>query len=139
MLARRKAGGNMPYGMYISAEGAQAQAKRMETISNNLATINTPGFKRDVATFQARLAEAVELGHLAPETGQVEDLGGGVMIDEVQTDFSPGKVMHTGIPTDMLINGGWGNRVDKAFRARGDSPTLAGLVCLLKTVARRDA
>ena len=37
----------MAYGMYLSAEGAQAQAKRLEVISNNLANVNTVGFKPD--------------------------------------------------------------------------------------------
>ena len=66
---RRDAGGHtctpvssMPYGMYISAEGAQAQAQRLEVIANNLANVDTAGFKQDVATFQARFAEAIQQG-----------------------------------------------------------------------------
>ena len=38
----------MPYGMYISAEGASAQAQRLEVIANNLANADTAGFKQDV-------------------------------------------------------------------------------------------
>ena len=52
----------MPYGMYISAEGAAAQAQRLEVIANNLANVDTAGFKQDVATFQARFAEAIQQG-----------------------------------------------------------------------------
>ena len=52
----------MPYGMYLSAEGAMAQATRMEVIANNLANVDTPGFKQDVPTFQARFAEAIQQG-----------------------------------------------------------------------------
>ncbi len=39
----------MPYGLYLSAEGAHAQSKRLETIANNLANVNTVGFKRQLA------------------------------------------------------------------------------------------
>lgn len=95
----------MPYGMYLSAEGAQAQATRMEVIANNLANINTPGFKRDVASFQARLAEAIEQGEDDVGTGTVNQVGGGTMMHDVRTDFSPGTVKRTDIPTDLALGG----------------------------------
>ncbi len=44
----------MPYGMYISAEGAAAQSRRLDVIANNMANVDTVGFKQDVPTFQAR-------------------------------------------------------------------------------------
>ena len=56
----------MPYGMYLSAEGAKAQAQRLEFIANNLANVDTPGFKRDVPTFQARFAEAIPTSTRCP-------------------------------------------------------------------------
>jgi flagellar basal-body rod protein FlgF len=37
--------------MYMSAEGAQVQSQRLEVIANNLANVNTVGFKPDVAGF----------------------------------------------------------------------------------------
>ena len=48
----------MPYGLYVSAEGAQAQMQRMEIIANNLANVDTAGFKRQMAVIQARHAES---------------------------------------------------------------------------------
>ncbi len=105
----------MPYGMYVSAEGAQMQSRRLEVLANNLANVNTPGFKRDVPTFQARLAEAVDQGIVPPESGGIEDLGGGVMNTSIVTDFSPGTIKRTGIPTDFaLANQGF-------FEVRGDN------------------
>lgn len=35
----------MPYGVYLSASGAHAQSHRMKMLSNNLANVDTPGFK----------------------------------------------------------------------------------------------
>ena len=68
----------MPYGMYISAEGAAAQSQRLEVIANNLANVDTAGFKQDVATFQARFAEAIQLGQAQAGDGSLNDIGGGV-------------------------------------------------------------
>jgi len=95
----------MPYGLYISAEGAQAQSQRLEVIANNLANVDTVGFKRELALFQARYAEAIEQGQAVPGTGSIEDVGGGVAVLETKTDFSPGPLKRTGIPTDVAIEG----------------------------------
>ncbi len=95
----------MPYGLYISAEGAYAQDKRLEVIANNLANLDTVGFKRELAVFQARYAEAVEQGLQIPGFGSIEDLGGGILIRETKTDFSPGPLKDTGKPADVAIPG----------------------------------
>jgi flagellar basal-body rod protein FlgF len=95
----------MPYGMYISAEGAQAQAQRLQTIANNLANVETAGFKRDVATFQARFAEAIQRGEDYSGSRGLNDIGGGVKIIGTQTDFSGGTLRSTSMPTDFAING----------------------------------
>ena len=95
----------MPYGMYLSAEGAKAQAQRLEMIANNLANVNTPGFKRDIPTFQARFAEAIQLGQDSPGSTSNNDIGGGVKLMEVATDFSKTTLRSTNVPTDMAING----------------------------------
>ena len=109
----------MPYGMYISAEGAQAQAQRLQVIANNLANVDTPGFKRDVATFQARFAEAIQRGEDWPGSRTTNDIGGGVKIIATQTDFSHSTLRETKIPTDFAVNG------DGFFAVRGaDGGTL---------------
>jgi len=95
----------MSYGMYISAEGAQIQAKRLEFIANNLANVDTPGFKRDVPTFQARFAEAIQQGLDIPGSTSENDIGGGVKLMEVNTDFSRSTVRSTGVSTDFAIGG----------------------------------
>lgn len=95
----------MPYGLYLSAEGAHAQSTRLEIIANNLANVDTVGFKRQLAVFQARYAEATEQGEDFPGSGSINDVGGGVEVRETKTDFSPGPLKHTGVPTDMAIRG----------------------------------
>ena len=73
--------------MYLSAEGAKVQSQRLEFIANNLANVETPGFKRDVPTFQARFAEAIQQRQDFPGSKSNNDIGGGVKLIEVDTDF----------------------------------------------------
>jgi flagellar basal-body rod protein FlgF/flagellar basal-body rod protein FlgG len=77
----------------------------MEVISNNLANVDTPGFKRDLALFQSRHAEDIVQGRVMPGMGAAEDIGGGIWFRGTETDFSPGSLKRTGINTDMAING----------------------------------
>lgn len=95
----------MPYGLYISAEGAQAQSRRLEVIANNMANVDTVGFRRDVAQFQARFAEEIERGRDHYGSGSVNNLGGGVHVHGSATDYTPGGVKKTGADTDMAIRG----------------------------------
>jgi len=91
--------------MYLSAAGANAQSQRLQVLSNNLANVDTPGFKRELAVLQARHAEAIERGDVPAGTGAREDVGGGVRLAETVTDFSSGPLHETGIPTDLAIDG----------------------------------
>lgn len=95
----------MPYGLYMSAEGASAQARRMEVLANNLANVDTPGFKRQLAILQARHAEAIRQGLAAPDSGSINDVGGGVEVPETATNFGQGTLRRTSVPTDMAIEG----------------------------------
>ena len=95
----------MPYGLYISAEGAQAQTKRLEVIANNLANADTVGFKRELGILQARYAESVEQGSATPGSGSLADLGGGVLFRQTKTDFSPGPIKRTDVPSDAALQG----------------------------------
>lgn len=104
----------MPYGMYISAEGAAAQAQRLEVIANNLANADTVGFKQDVPTFQARFAEAIQRGQAQEGDRSVNDIGGGVKVIDVETDHSAGQLKFTGNDLDLAING------DGFFHVRGE-------------------
>jgi len=93
------------YGLYMAAEGAHAQAKRLEVIANNMANVDTVGFKRQLAIFQARYAEAEQEGLSQPGSGSLDDIGGGIELLSTDTDFSPGPLQRTGIPTDIAIHG----------------------------------
>jgi flagellar basal body rod protein FlgG len=100
--------------MYLSAEGAAAQSQRLEVIANNLANVDTVGFKQDVGTFQARFAEAIQQGLAQEQDKSINDVGGGVKMIDVRTDFSSSQLKETGGDLDLAITG------DGFFHVRGD-------------------
>jgi flagellar basal-body rod protein FlgF/flagellar basal-body rod protein FlgG len=94
----------MYYGLYMSAAGAHAQNTKVEVLSNNIANVNTVGFKRELALLQARESEAIERGITRRGSGALEDVGGGVRMNATFTDFSPGTMQLTHIPSDLAID-----------------------------------
>src|SRR3954471_7684578 len=94
----------MYYGLYTSAAGANAQSSKVEVLSNNLANVNTVGFKRELAILHARESEAIERGATSRGSGQLEDVGGGVRMNATYTDFSPGTMQLTHIDSDLAID-----------------------------------
>ena len=103
----------MSYGLYISSEGALSQEYRMQTIANNIANVDTPGFKREVALQMARHTVSVyPLGEVPFGTGLMTDIGGGVHTIGTHTEFKQGSIMATEINSDLAIQG------DAWFRVR---------------------
>ena len=94
----------MPYGLYLSASGAHAQSHRLEVLSNNLANVDTPGFKPKDTILQSRFAEMIEQGQVAAGLGGADDIGGGVTIQEAETEFLVGPMKATGGKTDFAIH-----------------------------------
>ncbi|MEZ6136856.1 MAG: flagellar hook basal-body protein [Pirellulaceae bacterium] len=94
----------MPYGLYLSAAGANAQSHRLEVLSHNLANVNTAGFKPHMAMLQSRHSGAIERGEAMAGSGTVDDIGGGILINAAKTQFAQGTIQPTGTKTDFAIN-----------------------------------
>jgi flagellar basal-body rod protein FlgF/flagellar basal-body rod protein FlgG len=94
----------MPYGLYLSAAGAHAQSHRMQVLSNNLANVDTPGFKPQQTILQSRFAEMIEQGAVPSGLGGADDIGGGVTIQPAQSHLAPGTMKSTGRETDFAIH-----------------------------------
>ena len=98
-------------GLYTSALGMTAQMQRMDVVSNNIANVNTTGFRRDAVAahaFSERLAHRVDDPAVAGALrlmggGIVGQLTPGVFIDEVFTDFSGGDFRETGGSLDLAL------------------------------------
>lgn len=86
-----------------------SQEYRMQTISNNIANLDTPGFKREVALQMARHTVSVyPLGEVPFDTGLMTDIGGGVHTIGTHTEFKQGTISPTELETDLAIQGdGW--------------------------------
>lgn len=95
----------MSYGLYLSAAGADSQAQRIEVISNNLANVNTPGFKRELDVIMARHSESIAQNETQPGSGALDDMSGGAYVAQTLTDYSQGSLQSTGVDTDLAIDG----------------------------------
>jgi flagellar basal-body rod protein FlgF len=93
----------MYYGLYLSAAGANAHSQKVEVLSNNLANVDTVGFKREVALLEAREAEAIERGQQSRGSRGPDDVGGGLAPLGTATDFQVGTLRQTQIPTDFAL------------------------------------
>lgn len=92
-----------------SATGMTAQQTRVEVISNNLANVNTPGFKRSRAHFEDLLYQTVQaattVGGLDAESLPAIQVGRGTRLSAVQRIDSQGPIEPTNRPLDVAIEG----------------------------------
>jgi flagellar basal body rod protein FlgG len=95
----------MNQGIYSSAAGGFLQQMRMDVLANNLANVDTPGYKPDVFMARLREAEAVEDGPRTWSNSLLDRMGGGVFAHKTTTDFRPGPIELTGNPLHMAIHG----------------------------------
>lgn len=96
-------------GIYTAAAGMAAEMARAEVLANNLANVNTAGFKEDVAVFRSRSDKTI-YRHEADgsPTGSVQKMGDlttGVFLDQIATYQSTGALHQTNEPLDLAING----------------------------------
>jgi flagellar basal-body rod protein FlgF len=104
----------MDAAMYKALSGAIAQSRRLEVAAQDLANINTSGYKGQ------RLAFSEVLANRLPGS---ERPGGLVAVGGQRTSFFPGEIQHTGNPLHIAIEG------DGFFvlrTARGERYTRSG-------------
>ena len=94
----------------IAATGMLAQQTNVEVIANNLANMNTTGYKQQRAEFQDLLYQNVEQpGAQSSDSGTLLpsgiQLGAGVRTAAVYRIISQGSLTNTSNPYDMAING----------------------------------
>ena len=95
--------------LFTAATGMQAQSLNVDVISNNLANVNTVGFKRSRADFQDLLYQTLrDPGSPSAEGVQIPSgiqVGLGVKPVAVQKIFSQGDFISTGNQLDLVIEG----------------------------------
>ncbi|MDC7226904.1 MAG: flagellar hook-basal body protein [Spirochaetales bacterium] len=101
-------------GLYTGASGMQAQIHKMDALSNNLANVDTTGYKKDTSVQKAfpqmlirRMNDEVykyPFGSV-DTTPVVGKLGSGVELNEIYTQFDQGSLKESGNPFDIALDG----------------------------------
>ena len=88
--------------MYTGVNGMSAQQQRMDVIANNIANMNTTGYKSTTLTFQEALVNTMT----TPAVGTPgRQLGLGVSTGMTLRDFSNGAMNQTGVSSQFAIQG----------------------------------
>ena len=95
--------------LWNGASGLTAQSKKLENISNNLANVNTNGYKKSRSDFQDLIYQAInQIGNPTKDLttgGNLMQTGVGVMLSSNQRMFTQGSQVETNRPLDLAIDG----------------------------------
>ena len=95
--------------LYSAATGMTAQNMNMDVVSNNLANVNTTGFKKSRADFEDLIYQTLRQPGAAQADGQViptgVQVGLGVKPVAIQKIFTQGNFQHTENQLDVAIEG----------------------------------
>lgn len=86
---------------FIPLTGLNADSSALNTIANNLANMNTIGFKARMAQFADLFYQQIG----ATGNGDPVQVGAGTQIASISTDFSSGTSNYTGLNTDVALQG----------------------------------
>jgi flagellar basal-body rod protein FlgG len=94
--------------LYTAATGMQAAETKLDVVANNLANINTTGFKKGRANFEDLFYRHYQMpgatdGQLQTATGT--SVGLGTRVSSIQTDFKQGALQNTGNNLDVAVEG----------------------------------
>lgn len=99
----------MNQALWAAKTGLDAQQTKMAVVSNNLANVNTTGFKQGRAVFEDLLYQNVrQAGGQSSQDTQLPsgmNLGTGVRVVATEKLFTQGSVLQTGNAMDVAING----------------------------------
>jgi len=96
--------------LYIAATGMAAQELNVQVIANNIANMQTTGYKRQVAEFEDLLYEHVRrIGTQTSDQGNIlpvgVDIGSGVKTAGTPRIMTQGTLLPTGAETNVAIRG----------------------------------
>jgi flagellar hook protein FlgE len=81
--------------------GLNANSENLSVIANNLANLNTVGYKAQVANFEDLFYQQVATNG----SGNPVQVGVGVTLGAISGNFTQGSIESTGAPTDVAIQG----------------------------------
>lgn len=94
--------------MFAAVSALRNHQTRMDVIGNNIANVNTVAFKSSRVTFQDVFYQTLS-GGTAPSENQgginPRQVGVGMAVNSIDTNFTQGNVEPTGFSTDIMIQG----------------------------------
>lgn len=116
----------MTQGLFTAVSGIRANQTRLNVISNNVANVNTLGFKSSMANFATVFATTFSGGQ-GPNgiLGGVNPMqqGNGALVSEIASNWSQGGAQFTGRNTDLMINGDGFFAVERVDTNSGNNST----------------
>lgn len=91
----------MNSGIYPAVSGSLSAMRKLDLISNNLANINTAGYKRDKMSFEGLLAGNVN----PPAVPQGTTADPILQKENIYIDYASGPVSQSGNPLDLALDG----------------------------------
>lgn len=94
--------------LYAGVSGMQNHQTRMDVVGNNIANVNTYGFKRGRVNFQDMVSQ--QMGGAARPTEEIggvnpKEVGLGMSVASIDNIFTQGNLQSTGVSTDLAIQG----------------------------------
>ncbi|MCC3270928.1 flagellar hook protein FlgE [Arthrobacter gengyunqii] len=94
--------------LYSGISGLRSHQTMLDVTGNNIANVNTSGYKATAVQFQDTLSQLTQ-GATAPAVdaggGNPAQVGLGVQVAGISTNFAQGSAQATGRGTDMMIDG----------------------------------
>ncbi|MGY1639153.1 flagellar hook protein FlgE, partial [Geodermatophilus sp. SYSU D00742] len=94
--------------MFSAISGLRAHQTKLDVTGNNIANVNTVGFKSSQTVFEDTLSQVLSNGS-APADGRggtnPAQVGLGVKVAGITTNFGQGSTQNTGRATDFMISG----------------------------------
>ncbi|SDI82203.1 flagellar hook protein FlgE [Frankineae bacterium MT45] len=94
--------------LFTGISGLSAHQQMLDVASNNIANVNTTGYKSSSAVFSDTLSQTLQgasAGSATQGGTNGKQVGLGVKLAGVVTDFTQGSTQTTGRGTDMLVDG----------------------------------
>ncbi|MGA7204574.1 MAG: flagellar hook protein FlgE [Specibacter sp.] len=94
--------------LYSGISGLRSHQTMLDVTGNNIANVNTAGFKSSTVQFQDTLSQVTRNGSAAsPGAGGTNpaQVGLGVQVAGISTNFAQGSAQATGRSSDMMISG----------------------------------
>lgn len=114
LLGQRRENETVDSGFYAACAGLRAKTQTLEMVANNVANLNSTGYRAHQATFRSLLAGSGRVDR-NPLNRAVNDFG---VLGGSRLDLSAGSTQQTGNPLDLAIEG------DGYFAVQGRNETV---------------